>query len=331
MSIKPFYQPNDKIGKYVIESLISSKFSDCQSLNEVYKAFIPNEGKQYYVIKPTPYETSEDKEYFNQQIFILDQLKDYDTIMNFIDCIEEHITVEEDNKVAYMFPVMKFCNFSDLRDYYNISIRKKDLKTKNMIIRSVFHKTLSILKIIHSLGIIHHDIKPNNFLVESGNPLKIVLTDFEFAIQLPQGQSTNCPCGTLHYMAPEVLEEDYHDSSIDIWSLGVMIYYFVTEKYPFKITNKDEKRATFIEKINNYRPTFNSKVPPDLKDLLLKMLVKNPSDRITAEEALAHPYFNGYYDDESDTKQAASEISVVVEEEISAGKLDKKDIEGEKT
>ena len=102
---------------------------------------------------------------------------------------------------------------------------------------------------------------------------------------------TKFKCGTLHFMAPEILNGEEHDFSIDIWSLGVMIYFLCRNIYPFGISPKDTKEIIKEKIIDKKKPSFCKNFPRPLGNLLIKMLEIDPKKRITAEKALKNSYF----------------------------------------
>lgn len=283
-------QPNDTLKEYVIKSSF-----DCQSRNQTYKAIIPNCEEEFF-IKAQRYETPKEKNRIDSEIDILNQLKENHNILNHTDHIKQEfpIKLRSENgetyefKQVFMISVMHFYKCYDLQKYYSEYVNKTNKKEIN---HQIFYKSLLILKDIHSKRIVHHDIKPQNFLVRNNDPFDIVLTDFEFSVQLKEHEKTNSKCGTLHLMAPEILNGDYHDMAVDIWSLGVMMYCFSRGVYPFGILPEDNMDLVRKKLIKNKRPGFGKKFNRTLGNLLIKMLEIDPKKRITVEDALKHPYF----------------------------------------
>ena len=94
---------------------------------------------------------------------------------------------------------------------------------------------------------IHRDIKPENLLVDSKGEVKIA--DFGWSVHAPSSKRHTL-CGTLDYLPPEMVEGHAHDKSVDIWSLGVIIYTLIIGKPPFE-TN-DVKTTYKRIRMNNY-------------------------------------------------------------------------------
>ncbi|KAJ2773381.1 hypothetical protein IWQ57_001321 [Coemansia nantahalensis] len=129
---------------------------------------------------------------------------------------------------------------------------------------------------LHKLGIVFRDTKPENCLLSRTGHL--VLTDFGLSkTALGEDGRTSTFCGTPAYMAPEVLESSVsYDLSIDWWSLGVLLYEMLTGEVPFK-GKAPPQIAKNIAKMKVYYPNY---ITPDAKDLIIRLLRKQPAKRI---------------------------------------------------
>ena len=101
-----------------------------------------------------------------------------------------------------------------------------------------FIQTASALHFLHDNNLIHRDIKPENLLVDANDNIK--LCDFGWCIELEIGNRKTF-CGTIEYMAPEIIKEMPYDGSIDVWSLGVLLYELLHGYSPFRAQNLDEE------------------------------------------------------------------------------------------
>jgi len=149
------------------------------------------------------------------------------------------------------------------------------------------------LKHIHSMGIAHRDVKPENMLLESkeSNNLKIKITDFGLAkYRVDTAMAMKSCCGTPTYVAPEVLEKNGYTEIADIWSLGVTIYILLSGTPPF--ANNSIPRLYKLIRAGEY--DFPEKhwaqISEDAKDLIRKMLVVNPNNRLNIDGVLEHPW-----------------------------------------
>ena len=93
-------------------------------------------------------------------------------------------------------------------------------------------------------------------------------------------------CGTLDYIPPEMIEKKKHDPTVDVWALGVLMYEFLCGQPPFEST---QQRSTF-EKIKNVKFTFPGHVSTEARDLIRKLLNKDPKQRLSLKDLPNHPF-----------------------------------------
>ncbi|XP_040583710.1 ribosomal protein S6 kinase alpha-5 isoform X1 [Lepeophtheirus salmonis] len=156
------------------------------------------------------------------------------------------------------------------------------------------------LEHLHKNGIIYRDIKLENILLD--NEGHIVLTDFGLSREfLPNDKERRAYsfCGTIEYMAPEVVRggNNGHGISVDWWSLGVLTYELLTGASPFTIEGEKNTQQDISKRILRIDPLMPSSLSPEIKDFILKLLVKDPISRLgggsgDAEEVKAHPFFS---------------------------------------
>lgn len=135
----------------------------------------------------------------------------------------------------------------------------------------------------HQKHVIHRDIKPENLLLDHRGRLKIA--DFGWSVHTPSSRRTTL-CGTLDYLPPEMVEGTAHDRAVDIWSLGVLAYEFLVGNPPFEAQGHQETYRR-ISKVDLHFPEH---VTPLARDLISKLLVKRPKERLPLEAILAHPW-----------------------------------------
>ncbi len=147
------------------------------------------------------------------------------------------------------------------------------------------------LKYIHSLGIVHRDLKPENILCEEGLE-NIRIADFGLSQLVAPTQSLQLACGTLSYVAPEILLEQGYSTPADIWSLGIIAYLVLRGKLPYTAEDQEETMANIKECKNMIRRTdkYWRARSPECCDLLKQMLHKSPGTRLTAHGILQHPW-----------------------------------------
>ncbi|VFQ59245.1 unnamed protein product [Cuscuta campestris] len=149
---------------------------------------------------------------------------------------------------------------------------------------------VGVVEACHSLGVMHRDLKPENFLFvneEEDSPLKTI--DFGLSTFFKPGDIFNDVVGSPYYVAPEVLLKSYGQEA-DIWSAGVIIYILLSGVPPFW----GETEQEIFDEVLNADIDFKSEPWPhtsdSAKDLVRKMLVRDPKKRLTAHEVLCHPW-----------------------------------------
>lgn len=136
---------------------------------------------------------------------------------------------------------------------------------------------------LHEKKVIHRDIKPENLLISSKGDIKI--GDFGWSVHAPSSKRTTL-CGTLDYLPPEMVKGCEHNEKVDLWSLGVLCYEFLVGKPPFET---DSYEQTY-KKIENAQYRIPSFVSPLANDLISKLLVVDPNERLRHENIISHPW-----------------------------------------
>ncbi|KAJ3590579.1 hypothetical protein NHX12_008529 [Muraenolepis orangiensis] len=190
-----------------------------------------------------------------------------------------------------VFLVMEYCNGGDLADYLQA---KGTLKEDTL--RTFLQQIAAAMRILHSKGIIHRDIKPQNILLSyvgrrksSINSIRIKIADFGFARYLQSNMMAATLCGSPMYMAPEVIMSQNYDARADLWSIGTVIYQCLVGKPPFQANSPQDLRM-FYEKNKNLQPIIPRETSPHLSDLLLGLLQRNQKDRMDFDMFFGHPF-----------------------------------------
>ena len=162
----------------------------------------------------------------------------------------------------------------------------------------ILKHVLSAIVYLHSMQICHRDIKPENIMLSKENDLhSIKIIDFGLSAQNFDKLINNDYCGTYIYMAPEQIEKKLYFISVDIWSIGILMFMLLNNgKHPFYI--KGDNKKDFVKKIEACKINFYNKVSPMAKHLILKLLEPNPSWRYTGAQAIKHPWITRNKEDE---------------------------------
>ena len=152
-----------------------------------------------------------------------------------------------------------------------------------------FLQTLNAIYFLHLHSIIHRDLKPENLLINDKNIIK--LCDFGWSVKLNDDKRTTF-CGTVEYMAPEIIKKEKYDEAIDVWSLGVLLYELVHSYSPFYSEDLDIKKIG--NNITNNNLKFKDGLSKEYKDLVQRLLIKESEKRIKIEDIFQHPFMTKY-------------------------------------
>ncbi|XP_048456947.1 ribosomal protein S6 kinase alpha-5-like, partial [Rhincodon typus] len=179
------------------------------------------------------------------------------------------------------------------------------------------------LEHLHQLGIIYRDIKLENILLDGDG--HIVLTDFGLSKEFVtfEDERTYSFCGTIEYMAPEIIQggSSGHDKAVDWWSLGVLVYELLTGASPFTVDGAKNSHSEISRRILKNDPPFPVEIQPTAKDLIQKLLVKDPKQRLGsgltgAAEIKSHSFFQGLNWRDLVTKAIKPPIKPVIQNEL---------------
>lgn len=159
--------------------------------------------------------------------------------------------------------------------------------------RLTVHTLLLAMKACHDLHIVHRDLKPENLLLtDDSDSADMKVADFGFATIAKDDHCLDDQCGSPNYAAPELLSGALYGRPADMWAVGVIIFILLGGYPPFY--DSDHKKLFQRVKAGNFH--FHSKywkgVSEEAKDLIKSILVVNPDERLTAEDALAHPWLS---------------------------------------
>ena len=181
----------------------------------------------------------------------------------------------------FLYIITEYAEGGDLFDYVGPGLMQED------VVRNKFRQIVSAVHYCHQNKIIHRDLKLENILLDSKNNIKIA--DFGFSREFHTGNELNTYCGTVGYVAPEILQgQTYEGPGIDVWALGVILYELITDSPPFgELSAKTIKKR--VLRGEYHIPSY---VSTECKNLINKILVLNPRHRASIEEIMKDEWFN---------------------------------------
>lgn len=189
-----------------------------------------------------------------------------------------------------IYIVMEFLEGGTLLDY----LEAKSFYLNEKLIAKIIYNIGSVIKYLNSYGVLHRDLKPENIMLtdKSDNPV-IKIIDFGLTRTLAPGEKIADGFGTITYVAPEVLTRKPYNKQIDIWSMGVILYFLLSSgKLPFYDDNNNEeviaKKAVLMDP--SFPEELFSKRSKSAMLLVNDCLIKDPEKRITIDNFLKNEW-----------------------------------------
>jgi calcium-dependent protein kinase len=242
------------------------------SYGEVYRVECRVSGQVRAMKKILP----KNKESSFSEISILKDL-DHPNIVRVFDVYEEE---------GIVYIVYEFGEGGDLFDWI-----KRECTFSEQTAIQIMRALLSAVTYLHNRGIVHRDIKPENIIIHrEAEPGQLKLIDFGASQLFSEEEILKRRIGTVLYMAPEVIRKAYKEKC-DVWSCGVILYILLSGRPPFFSQNNQELCDLILSRPVAFRGKAWEFVSGCAKDLLDKLLTKDPAKRISARSALKHDWF----------------------------------------
>ena len=211
----------------------------------------------------------------------------------------------EDVHKGEMYIVMELCTGGDLVSRLRKTGNRHGVGEAGAA--TLMEEMLSAVLYCHQHGVVHRDIKLDNFMLESpSHDSEVKLIDFGFACEVAPGHEKMFDkLGTPSYMAPELWEirqnrrqathahdgkREWYDSAVDMWALGVTLFLLLSGQRPFFHQDIAERARMICEDPLDFPEKEWRHISKDAKDFVSKLLTKDPKHRMSAHDALAHPW-----------------------------------------
>ncbi|KAM7505197.1 hypothetical protein LguiB_004101 [Lonicera macranthoides] len=182
---------------------------------------------------------------------------------------------------ANIYMIMEYMNSGDLYDFIIENVRLEEDEARHF-----FQQIISGVEFCHLHKVVHRDLKPENLLLDSKCNVKIA--DFGLGNVTRDGHFLKTNCGSPNYAAPEVIAEQlYAGPEVDVWSSGVILYALLCGRLPFD----DDNLPGLFAKIKNGAYTYPTHISHGANDLIARILVVDPVNRISIPEIHQHPWF----------------------------------------
>ncbi|XP_076921527.1 CDPK-related kinase 5-like [Bidens hawaiensis] len=216
-----------------------------------------------------------------REVRILKELSRHVNLVRFYDAFE-------DNDHVYI--VMELCEGGELLDL----ILSRGGKFTEDEAKNVIIQMLNVVAFCHLQGVAHRDLKPENFLLkskENNSPLKAI--DFGLSVFVKPDEKLNDIVGSAYYVAPEVLLRSY-DTEADVWSVGVISYILLCGSRPFWARTESGIFRAVLKTVPSFTESSWPSLSPIAKDFVKGLLNKDPRKRLTAAQALTHPWIRDH-------------------------------------
>ena len=203
-----------------------------------------------------------------QEVYILKKIH-HKNIMRLLEVFESN---------NHFLIVTEYCSSGDLLHYVKRKKRLDEAKARYIFLQLVY-----AISHCHCRSVLHRDVKLDNVLLDTEKGVK--LCDFGVSKIVKKKQFVKEQCGTPAYIAPEIIaNEGYSGFASDIWSLGVVLYAMIQGTVPYKARNMKD----LLSLIKKEKFTYPNQISNAAKDLINRMLVIEPTKRLTIPEILNH-------------------------------------------
>ena len=291
--VRKYYTTSPQIAKEFIENIKKAigyvKFSDLYEMKEVIgkgKFGVVNLGihrktGQQVAIKILNKEnikTPEDKELVQIEIGIL-KLCHHPNIVRLLDHLEN---------IDYIYIVTEYIEGGTLGQYF----KKKKFNFSERQAMNIMSQLASGVQYLHQYGIVHRDLKPDNIMITQQNEFGVIkIMDFGLSKIVSPHEKMVEGYGTLSYVAPEVLLRTPYNKEVDIWSMGVILFYMLSGRLPFRGSKEQEVAEKIVyEQLEFDEDDWETRTQK-VQDLISCCLEKKAEDRIKINQFINHPWF----------------------------------------
>jgi serine/threonine protein kinase len=220
---------------------------------------------------------AEDFELYKREVEIL-KICQHAHIIRLLDVFENS---------EYIYIVMEHLSGGSLLGYF----KQKKYKVSEKRVKDIAHQIATALFYLKSFGIAHRDMKPDNIMMATNeDDSEIKLIDFGLSKIIGPKERSKDPFGTIPYAAPEIILRKPYSHSVDVWSLGVTLFFLLSGFHPFDSHDQQELLKKIVRQDPDYEADEWSNISDEAKDLVKKLLEKDKEKRIEIEQVLEHEW-----------------------------------------
>ena len=273
-----------------IDNYIYDKKYDIENFTKIFEGFFPVElgtgsfGRVYLVTHN-----------ITKKKYALKVINKHKVIQSYGNCDLIHNEIDIHSKLNHP-NIIKLYNMLETEEEINILLEYAQNGSLYSLIKQengfpeneaykYFIQIVNAVYFLHQNNIIHRDIKPENILIGDNDLLK--LCDFGWAKKITVNNRSTF-CGTVEYMAPEIVGSGKYDCGVDVWSLGILLYELLMGHSPFK--SKKDKNTMIKIQLHDLAFDKNKPLSKDCKDLIQGLLDMNPLNRFKLKDIFEHPF-----------------------------------------
>ncbi|XP_016507739.2 CDPK-related kinase 4 [Nicotiana tabacum] len=274
---KSFGYPKNLTAKYELGKEVGRGHFGHTCWAKGKKGELKNQPVAVKIISKSKMTTAISIEDVRREVKILKALSGHQNLVKFYDAFEDANNV---------YIVMELCEGGELLD----RILSRGGRYTEEDAKSILVQILNVVAFCHLQGVVHRDLKPENFLFtkkEEDAPMKVI--DFGLSDFIRPDQRLNDIVGSAYYVAPEVLHRSYSIEA-DMWSIGVITYILLCGSRPFWARTESGIFRSVLRADPNFEDSPWPSVSAEARDFVKRLLNKDHRKRMTASQALAHPW-----------------------------------------
>ena len=188
----------------------------------------------------------------------------------------------------FIYIITEYIEGGTLEQYF----KKMKFNFSEKQAKNILNQIAKGIKYLHQYGIVHRDLKPNNIMITKQNEYGVIkIMDFGLSKIVSPNETMIDGYGTLYYVSPEVLLRIPYNKKVDIWALGVILFYMLSGRFPFRGKKENQVAKKIVYEPLEFDEDDWESLSQKVQDLISCCLKKRKEDRITIDNFINHPWF----------------------------------------